>query len=80
VASDQRTHGILGEMMGQEKWIYDLDNPAPEALFSKIEEAWHAREHIKKDLATKLSDIKLQAGLNGKLLVEVLGLPSGSEH
>jgi polysaccharide pyruvyl transferase WcaK-like protein len=81
VPNDQRTHGILGEMMAQERWIYDLADPSPEALFSKIEEAWHERDAIRKNLKDRLADIKIMAGLNGKLLAEALqGEGNASSH
>lgn len=69
---DHRTHGIIGKMLGQKKWIYNIETLDFDSLISKIDNLWFEREGIKKDLTSKVDTVKKRALLNGELLKSLL--------
>ena len=70
--SHQRAYGIIGEMLGQEKWICDVEMLDSDVLISKITDAWFARGEIKKDLMSKVEIVKESALYNGELVKDLL--------
>lgn len=72
IAYSHKMHGIIGEMLRQEKYILDIKELSYESLTSKINDAWNNREKIKKELEMKIPMIKEKAMLNGKLVKELL--------
>ena len=72
IAYSHKMHGIIGEMLGQKKYIIDIKELDYESLISKINEAWENREKIKKELEIKIPMVKEKAMLNGKLVKELL--------
>ena len=69
---DPRTHGIIGKMLGQEKWVYNIEKFDFNTLVSKINNLWLGREKAKRDLITKVDAVKKRAMLNGELLKNLL--------
>lgn len=67
-----KTEGIVGKMLGQEKWVYDIKQLDLDSLVFKIDKAWAARAEIKRDLQSRIEKVKEQAWLNGKLVKELL--------
>jgi len=72
IAYSDKTHGIIGKMLGYEAYVLDVKDLSYDKLISKIDNAWKNRDEIKKDLETKIPDIKEKATLNGKLIKEAL--------
>lgn len=72
IAYSHKMHGIIGEMLGQEKYIIDIKRLNYESLISKINDTWDNREKIKKELEMKIPMVKEKAMLNGKLVKELL--------
>ena len=72
IAYSHKMYGIIGEMLGQEKYILDIKELDYESLISTINDAWGNREKIKKELEVKIPVVKERAMLNGKLVKELL--------
>ena len=72
IAYGHKMHGIIGEMLGQEKYIIDIKELNYESLILTINDAWENRENIKKKLSIKIPMVKEKAVLNGKLVKELL--------
>jgi len=72
IAYSHKMHGIIGEMLGQEKYILDIKELDYDSLISTINDAWENREVIKKELEVKIPMVKEKAMLNGKLVKELL--------
>ena len=72
IAYGHKTHGIIGEMLGQEKYVIDIKELSYESLILTINDAWVNREKIKKELEMKIPIVKEKAMLNGKLVKELL--------
>ena len=72
IAYSHKMHGIIGEMLGQEKYVINIKELDYESLISKINDAWENREKIRKELEVKIPMVKEKAMLNGKLVKELL--------
>ncbi|MCK4251004.1 polysaccharide pyruvyl transferase family protein [candidate division WOR-3 bacterium] len=72
IAYSHKMHGVIGKMLGQEKYVLDIKELSYESLISKINDAWGNREKIKKELEMKIPMVKEKAMLNGKLVKELL--------
>jgi len=72
IAYSHKTYGVIGEMLGLEKYILDIKDLNYENLISKINNAWENREKLRKELENKIPMVKERAMLNGKLVKEVL--------
>lgn len=72
IAYSNKTHGIIGRMLGYEAYVLDIKDLSYDKVISKIDYAWENREEIKKDLEAKIKTIKERALLNGKLVKEVI--------
>ena len=72
IAYSHKMHGIIGKMLGQEKYVLNIDELEYETLISKVNDAWENREMIKKELETKIPKIKNKAMLNGKYVKDLL--------
>lgn len=72
IAYSHKMYGIIGEMLGQEKYVLDIKELNYEDLISTINDAWENREKIKKELEAKIPMVKEKAMLNGKLVKELL--------
>ena len=72
IAYSHKMYGIIGEMLGQERYVLDIKELDYESLISKIKDAWGNRKKIKKELEIKIPVVKEKAMLNGKLVKELL--------
>ena len=72
IAYSHKMRGIIGEMLGQRRYILDIKELDYESLISKINDAWENREKIRKELEVKIPEMKEKAMLNGKLVKELL--------
>ena len=71
IAYSHKMYGIIGKMLGQDKYIIDIKQLNYETLILTIKDAWDNQEIIKNDLKIKISNIKEKALLNGKLVKEM---------
>lgn len=72
IAYSHKMHGIIGKMLGQEKYILDVKDLDYESLKPKVYDAWQNRERIREELALKIPQLKEKALLNGKLVKELV--------
>ena len=71
-SSDKRAYSLIGKMLKQEDWIYDVENLNANTLFASIMDLLSASDKIRKDLPSIISSVKEKALLNGKLLKALL--------
>ena len=69
---EARCHGIVGQMVGLEKWVYNTDNISSETLVPLIEELWKQRKEVKTYLEGKMPSIKDDVYNHGKRVKELL--------
>jgi len=69
---DRRAHNIIGKMMKQEKWIYNVENLNADKLFALITDLLGASSKIRKDLPFIVNSVREKALLNGRLLKALL--------
>lgn len=72
IAYSHKTHGIIGDMLGQEKYILDINQINFEDLIYLIIDAWNNRDTIKSDLEHKIPLVKERALMNGKLVKDLM--------
>jgi colanic acid/amylovoran biosynthesis protein len=72
LAYSHKSYGIIGEMLGQEKYVLDINDLSYEKLIFKIEELWARKDEIKLELEQIMPEIKEKAHLNGKLVKEIV--------
>ena len=72
IAYSHKMHGIIGEMLGQERYVLDIKELDYKSLISTINDAWENREKIRKELEMKIPMVQEKAMLNGKLVKELL--------
>lgn len=70
-------HGIIGEMMGQENYLLDVDDAFEYNAFlgklkSKIRDLWINKDLIAEQMRGYAAKVKEQALLNGRLVRELL--------
>jgi polysaccharide pyruvyl transferase WcaK-like protein len=65
---DKRVYNIIGKMMKQEKWIYDVENLDAEELFELVSDLLATSSKIRSDLPSIVNFVKKRALLNGRLL------------
>lgn len=63
-----KTNGIIGIMLGQDEWLYNVEKISFTTLVNKTEQAWSNIDKIKKTLLQRNMEIKHKAMLNGQLL------------
>ena len=69
IAYSHKMHGIIGEMLGQEEYILDIEILDYNILISKINKAWNERKQIIEDLEGKVPNI-IEKSLSGGKLVK----------
>lgn len=72
IAYSHKMYGIIGNMLGQERYIVDIKDLSYEKLISTIYNAWDNRSGIKKELESIVPVVKERAMLNGKYVSELL--------
>lgn len=72
IAYSHKMHGIIGKMLGQEKYIIGIEKLNRENLISVINDAWHNRENIKQELNKIIPIVKEKSISNGKLVNELI--------
>lgn len=72
IAYSHKLYGILGKMLGQEKYVLDIKNLESDLLIEKIIDVWENRELIIDDLNRAIPEIKARARLNSTLVSEFI--------
>lgn len=72
IAYSHKMYGIIGNMLGQEKYIVDIKDLSYEKLISTVYDAWNNRSEIKEELESIIPVVKERAMLNGKYVNELL--------
>lgn len=72
IAYSHKMHGIIGDMLGQNKYIVDINDFSYDQLISTIYECWDNRDTIKKELEIKIPQVKERALFNGELVKQLL--------
>lgn len=75
--SKGKFHGIIGEMMGQKKYLLDVDDGFEYEAFlaklkSKVNDLWINKDLIAEDLEERAKIAREQALFNGKLVKELI--------
>jgi polysaccharide pyruvyl transferase WcaK-like protein len=70
---DFRTYGIIGDMLEQHKWVYNIEYLQAEDLIELIKDAWNFRSETVSQLPGLVKKMKKKSLMNGTLLKEVLG-------
>ncbi len=74
IAYSQKMHGIIGKMLGQEKYTIDIKDLNYENMVLKINDVWVNKDEIRRELAFKIPLIKEKARLNGELIKNYFNL------
>jgi len=69
---DRRAYCLIGKMLKQEKWIYNVENLKAERLFARVTDLLSASNEIRKDLPFITNSVKEKALDNGRLLKALL--------
>lgn len=76
VVYGQKSHGIIGHMMGQEACVVQIGGHDPDQLTdelrAKLSGAWANREAIREELRVRAKAAKERARLNGTLIRDLL--------
>jgi colanic acid/amylovoran biosynthesis protein len=65
---DKRAHNIIGNMIRQEEWIYDVGNLDSDKLFVLITDMLNRSGEIRRELPSIINAVKEKALFNGRLL------------
>jgi colanic acid/amylovoran biosynthesis protein len=68
IAYSHKMHGIIGEMLGLEDYIIEIENLTYDNLVSVVHKAWLNREDLKEHLSKKIPIIRENAFQNGKYI------------
>jgi len=69
---DNRTYGIIGDMLGQDRWLYNIERLDVDTLSESILALWMDRKLVAQDLNERLPKLLLQASQNRVCLDQVL--------
>lgn len=68
---DTRCHGIVGDMAGQEHWVYNIDSINGPEITALVKELWEKRDDVRKELENIMPGIKQDVYNHGKRLKEM---------
>jgi polysaccharide pyruvyl transferase WcaK-like protein len=69
---DYRAYGIIGDTLGQRKWLYNIEELSVESLLEFFDIAWKERLSTIDSLNRQLPEIENQILKNGKLFFDIL--------
>lgn len=72
IAYSHKMHGIIGEMLNQQRYVIDVKELDYDLLEKVVYDAWENRFQIKKDLETIIPLVKEQSMQNGKYIKHLL--------
>ncbi len=69
---DRRAYGLIGGMLQQSEWIYDVTNLSADGLYKRMASLYRLRGTVRRNLVSAVGDVTSRALLNGKLLRDLL--------
>jgi len=69
---DFRCHGIIGEMLGQQDYVYNIEDVHEQSLITMARGLWENRREIRESLLDQMNDIKSDVYQHGHLTKELL--------
>lgn len=69
---ETRCHGIVGQMAGLEKWVYDTDKISGPELVALIDELWREKDELRSYLERKMPELKDDVYNHGLKVKELL--------
>lgn len=72
IAYSHKMYGIIGQMLGQDKYIININELNYDILSAKIKDIWTNRKKVKNELETKVPIIKQKALLSGEYVKGLL--------
>jgi len=75
---EYRCHGIIGDMLGQSKYIYNIEAITPGDLIESISDLWMNREQVKADLSQRIPTVADETIKHAEKAKEILALYSGT--
>lgn len=72
IAYSHKMHGIIGNMLCQEKYVIDIKDLDYKILAFKINEAWKNRENIRNKLEVEIPLLKEKALSNGRFVKDLI--------
>jgi polysaccharide pyruvyl transferase WcaK-like protein len=69
---DLRCHGIVGDMLGQKDYVYNIDHITSESLSHSIGKLWENRVPVRAALQAKVGEIKRDTYKNGEFVQKVV--------
>lgn len=70
IAYSHKMHGIIGELLGQEKYIIDIEQMTSDCLIASINQAWNNKEIIREDLRRKIPIVRNNAMYSFEIIKE----------
>jgi len=67
-----KTRGIIGDMLGQNEWILEVESLEENTLIETVGKAWENRASTHADLQKRMPDIRARALNTGVLIKELL--------
>ena len=59
-------------MLGQERWVSDINTLNSEALIANVEALWSERERVRCDLRVRMAEVEQRANENAILIQRVI--------
>ena len=78
--NEYRCHGIIGDMLGQSRYLYNIEAVSALELIQIITELWEQRNLVKADLSNRLPSIIKQTMMHGQRAKEVFTCKHGYQH
>jgi polysaccharide pyruvyl transferase WcaK-like protein len=72
IAYSHKMHGIIGQMLKQDKYILNINDLTYDSLISKINDVWTNRIEIENELRARIPEVKNKALSNGKIVKNFL--------
>ncbi len=72
IAYSHKMKGIIGKMLGQEKYVIDINDLDYQRLLIKVNDVWKNKDKIKRELEMVIPKVKEKSMINGKLVEELL--------
>lgn len=67
-----KTNGIIGIMLGQGDCLYNVDQFDSAKLWEKVLSTWTHRDQIRRDLESRINEVRSSARKNGVLLRNII--------
>lgn len=69
---DLRCHGIVGDMLEQKDYVYNIDNISSDTLIECIKSLWQNRDNVRSFLNTKIKEVKRDTYRNGEFIHNIV--------